>query len=737
MVPSPHPYPPHPARRLVSGRVICRVGHVSRSVPNQCISLQGLLWLPTPATCDKLQPTQLLPPLYSRRCFCKPLWPALPCILLSFASSRIRATRCPHCDNSSLSPLRNPFFVLRFFKLPHPLSNFGSNHTCTNISSPPITTYLPTYLDVAMQRRPSFTERLRKVSDPLIQMIVPSSSSSRIHGQDSFFEYGKKGWHAPRPRPPDSFLRHRPVRRKVSKEEIRYPLLHPEDTLDLWIESATMSAERERSQSRARTAPSTPNHTSSIASHDHGPPSRSQSARESTARPERPARPSLDERPLVVRDPQLRAAEQRVYRSVNTAKRPERPNEEDLPYGARGSIPKAFMPKQRPPPPAAAVRASLDGDSERARARGSSIPFPEQPSNRTQTQPQAQTRSQPVRRDEGPSRGREPAQKQKIFSPFAPISTSVRGTAGVAVSSPVIPGPTPPPKDAKWVTADVHLTLTSTSGARRLRRTSSSGDANLPNQHSRYDHRHQPQPQQPQVPPQPRPRPERGDLLRMRDENEPRRARPQAPELRTVKSTPLSSRQPSLTGTGPSLPAHPAVHLERTKSRTLKPPQPDVPQDVSPIDPPPIQRLPAAAVRGAHSQRERVKEALSARPVPVQAAVQHEHIRSVSYTAQVVSPTATPDRTRDREREPRPDRERERRRRREREGRERTEREVQFYGKADTFAHQIALALAEPERATPLPIDWDMFMSGGNGTKPLVTRKHKDREESHHRAKHH
>lgn len=564
-------------------------------------------------------------------------------------------------------------------------------------------------------------------------MIVPGSSSSRIHAQDSFFEYGKKGWHAPRSRPPDSFLRHRPVRRKVSKEEIRYPLLHPEDTLDLWIESATMSAERSRSQSRARTAPSTPNHTS-IANHDHGPPSRSQSARESTARPERPARPSLDERPLVVRDPLLRAAEQRVYHSVNTAKRPERPKEEDLPYGARGSIPKAFMPKQRPPPPAAAVRASLEGDS--ARVRGSSIPFPEQPSNRNQPQPQVQTRSQPVRRDEGPSRGREPAQKQKIFSPFAPISSSVRGTAGVAVSSPVIPGPTPPPKDAKWVTADVHLTLTSTNGARRLRRTSSSGDANLPIQHSRRDHRHQPQPQ-PQVQPQPRPRPERGDLLRMRDENEPRRARPQAPELRTVKSTPLSSRQPSLTGSGPGLPPHPAVHLERTKSRTLKPPQPDVPEDVSPIDPP-IQRLPAAAVRGAHSQRERVKEALSARPVQVPAAVQHGHIRSVSYTAQVVRPAATPpDHIRDRQREPQSDRERERKRRQERRDRERTEREVQFYGKADTFAHQIALALAEPERATPVPIDWDRYMSGGNGTKPLVTRKHKDREESQHRAKHH
>ena len=40
---------------------------------------------------------------------------------------------------------------------------------------------------------------------------------------------------------------------------------------------------------------------------------------------------------------------------------------------------------------------------------------------------------------------------------------------------------------------------------------------------------------------------------------------------------------------------------------------------------------------------------------------------------------------------------------------------------ADAFAREITLALAEPEAAAPLPIDWDAYVRGGKdyGTKPL------------------
>ncbi|CDO69376.1 hypothetical protein BN946_scf184575.g1, partial [Trametes cinnabarina] len=78
-----------------------------------------------------------------------------------------------------------------------------------------------------------------------------------------------------------------------------------------------------------------------------------------TRRPPRPERPSIDARPPVVRDPELRERERQVFRAANTAKRPERPREEDLPYGAKGSIPTAH---------AAWLSAEL--------ASGSSVPFP-------------------------------------------------------------------------------------------------------------------------------------------------------------------------------------------------------------------------------------------------------------------------------------------------------------------------------------------------------------------------
>ncbi|KAI0637399.1 hypothetical protein C8Q77DRAFT_1097372 [Trametes polyzona] len=57
-------------------------------------------------------------------------------------------------------------------------------------------------------------------------------------------------------------------------------------------------------------------------------------------RPQRPPRPGGAEmRPPVVRDPQERGSEGKTVRAVRIPKRPERPREEDLPYGAKGSVP--------------------------------------------------------------------------------------------------------------------------------------------------------------------------------------------------------------------------------------------------------------------------------------------------------------------------------------------------------------------------------------------------------------
>ncbi|KAI0743766.1 hypothetical protein C8Q80DRAFT_1325635 [Daedaleopsis nitida] len=519
---------------------------------------------------------------------------------------------------------------------------------------------------------------------PSSQLIAPSSTSSHGHGkagpEDSFFDYGKKGWHAPKP--PDSYLRRRPLYRKVSKEEIRYPLLHPTDDMhDLLVESATMSAERDKQRSGA-----------------HRPP-------------ERPPRPSLEERPLVVRDPQLRMEEQKVYRSLNTAKRPERPREEDLPYGAKGSIPKALMSQERPPPPAVGRRSE--------RTRENSVAFP---SSREESARATSTRS-----------GDPPA---NLFTPFAPLSSreaqhkrqqdhlqpphSARSVPVPRSDMPAAPPslrrnatvpeverrPKPPPKDAKWLTAAATATATATTNtalpshaqthARRMRRTSSSGDVTLPSQSTRY------QPLGQAYPPRPA-------ALQMQDENVPRHAavhaRPHPPELRTVKSTPLSARQPPLpppflAAAGSGLPAHPAVHLDHKRTRHHhKPSDPDVPRDVSPIEAPHV-LAPGRYFDG-------------------QTAVAHERSRSVSHTAYGVRPSA-PDRAQERERE----------RKRRREERERAAQE-RYYGKADAFARQITLALAEPERAAPLSVDWDTFVTGGveYRTKPLaVTRKTKDRE---------
>ncbi|KAI0702925.1 hypothetical protein C8T65DRAFT_741410 [Cerioporus squamosus] len=565
-----------------------------------------------------------------------------------------------------------------------------------------------------MQRRTSTSQlfqRMRKVSDPVIHaaQALVSGVNNKTTPDQSFFDYGgQRHWHRPHRRPPDSGLRRGLSHRKVSKEDIKYPLLHPEeDTLDLWVESATMSAERDREQRLHR-----------------------QNSNATVIQPERPPRPSLDERPPVVRDPQLRMEEQRVYRSVNTSKRPERPREQDLPYGAAGSIPRVLVKEERPPPPAAAVR----GESSRTQsmARSSTVPFP---SSHTHGEdgPRASRATGATRTTEKSAmRPHEPPPASaKIYTPFAPISTRDRPQHNAPSNRPVDSHtrgpshlaqastssqrvldreyvPTPPPKDSKWLGPSAHAQVWSAvpSHVRRqdgVRRISSSGDVHLPPQHARYQ---------------------------SRDENDPRR---RAQELRTVKSTPLSARKqnvPVHPGAAPGLPAHPAVHLERAGTRS-KPRNPDVPRDVSPENPqglpmPRRSREEERFLSHRHREREREKEAaMRAPPVPTRAQAKeassasraaplaHDHIRSVSYRAQVIHPAQRP--------EPEAENDRQKRRRE----KEKTGRTVEWYGMSDPVAWEIARALAEPEGVTPLPIDWNQFVAHGKdyGTKPLETRK--------------
>ncbi|RPD78206.1 hypothetical protein L226DRAFT_520626 [Lentinus tigrinus ALCF2SS1-7] len=555
-----------------------------------------------------------------------------------------------------------------------------------------------------MQRRSSTSQmfqRMRKVSDPLIHAahaahaLVSGGSNSKRAPDESFFEYDTtKGWHRPHGhrRPPDSGVRHGLSQRsrKISKEEITYPFLPSGDTLDLLVESATMSAERER-ENRLR---------------------RQNSTTTTSTQPERPPRPSLDERPPIVRDPQLRMQEQKVYKSMNNAKRPERPREEDLPYGAAGSIPRVFVKEERPPPPAAAVRGA--GSRTQSMARSSTVPFPSSQSVNTRGEDSARASGVTRTTDRTALRPPEPTPAAaKVFTPFAPMARD-RPPQDASSTHPVDARsggpsylaqaststqrlldreyvPTPPPKDSKWMGASTHAPSAVPAYMRRqdgVRRVSSSGDVHLPPQHSRYHG--------------------------SRDENDPRHPRAPAQELRTVKSTPLSARKqnvPVHPTTAPGLPSHPAIYLERAGSRT-KPRHPDVPRDVSPDNP---QRLPTPrrseeeerpAPRSAHRHRERERGR------------EHASATTARPQADVIHPGP--------HQEPEPENDRQKRRRE----KEKAGRSVEWYGMGSPIAWEIARALAEPEGVSPLPIDWNQFVANGQdyGTKPLETRKRREGE---------
>ncbi|OSC96373.1 hypothetical protein PYCCODRAFT_1472693 [Trametes coccinea BRFM310] len=126
--------------------------------------------------------------------------------------------------------------------------------------------------------------------------------------------------------------------------------------------------------------------------------------------PRRPERPSVDARPPVIRDPTLRERERQVFHAANTAKRPERPREEDLPYGAKGSVPIVDAPWLR---------------TEASSSRPAAVPFPSTPAapakhQKSQPQPAQEDGRRP--RDSEMARYRFPQEPaRETFSPFATV----------------------------------------------------------------------------------------------------------------------------------------------------------------------------------------------------------------------------------------------------------------------------------------------------------------------------
>ncbi|KAI0674968.1 hypothetical protein C8Q78DRAFT_1075318 [Trametes maxima] len=525
-----------------------------------------------------------------------------------------------------------------------------------------------------MQRRTSQTfQRLRKLSDSLMQAVVPSLSNKPSR-DGSFFEYDRRGWH-----PPSHPEAHRRPSYKngqhVSKEDIRYPLLAPKQPNPFDINAE---------------------------------PSRT---------PTRPPKANAEDRPPVARGSPARPEEQRTYRHANVGetRRPERPREEDLPYGAAGAIPKALAPPYVPPPPAA-------GHGRHAREReraGNSVPFPEdERAARQRRVVERAYREKPL-----PVPPREVP--RRLGEPTVPFFNSF---ATVPASKPLVHAPSISRVPAEYAGSHPSCAERRTERGRPegdprlpqrqhgVRRISSSGDVHLPPQHSRY-----------------------------RSDRSDKNSASRPPDLRPVKSAPLRAPDPARPvhpRPAPPAPAPaPLMHVAKPHPR-------NVPRDVSPENP---QRLPTprrsneevrshthaqpwAAAPTAAAARTGLRVQQSAGPQHVRMAAAPEHLDAMARKAQVVRPAREP---RPRESKPLPQPQpqplsppqplplpREKAR-----GRGRATHtaavEVEYYGMADAFTQEITIALTEPERATPLPLDWRAYVATGPdyGVRPLVTKK--------------
>ncbi|KAI0829699.1 hypothetical protein BC628DRAFT_1059254 [Trametes gibbosa] len=537
-----------------------------------------------------------------------------------------------------------------------------------------------------MQRRTSQTfQRLRKLSDSIVSAIVPQSSFKPTE-KDSFFEYGKKGWHPRIASASSTSLplqaittthRHPSYRngQRVSKEDIMYPLIRTTDPLD--PENSTDSNGRLRARAR----------------------------------------------------------------------RPERPREEDLPYGAQGSIPKAMAPPYIAPPPAI---GSGPLQVVKASQSPSSVPFPNSAHVAGGERQQMARHEKPLPElPQDPRAQSKTAEQQTFFNPFMSASVPLNNNAArapAAGSSAHARADRVPDASRTHRTAQHHRpdraqapahTPTRESSSQpyiRVRRISSTGDLHPAPHHVRY-----------------------------RDEN----AAPSSSHVRPARSTPLRVQEKEDTRHAPLLrpqptraaqPLTPLAHVTKPRPR-------NVPRDVDAENPQglPTPRQSSEEVRpqvqpqqerhdlhqapplgpvATKAQAElRVQQSAAPKPVRVDGAAP-EHLRAISFRAQIVRPTRDAERERERKRDVQRQPERsERAQGKERErsvrGRERQRRptytravEIEYYGMSDAFAQEITIALAEPERALPLPLDWRIGSGGAGagqgydyGVRPLVTKK--------------
>ncbi|EIW63102.1 uncharacterized protein TRAVEDRAFT_62781 [Trametes versicolor FP-101664 SS1] len=529
-----------------------------------------------------------------------------------------------------------------------------------------------------VQRRTSQTfQRLRKLSDSLVSAIVPNPSRKSA-GQDSFLNYDqdKKGWTASFSS--GSARAHAPIHRRPSFRNGQH--VSKEDIRYPLLE------------------------------------------------------PSLE---------QLQLDRQRSADALSArarSKRPERPREEDLPYGAPGSIPKALAPPYVAPAPAVGARRPHKTRAHAEEAR-SSVPFPHPGSGarereragevgrmqREKPLPEPPREARAGGRAQQPPAPRPAPARDTFLNLFASASVPASKQAPTArapavareVYDPALPRPYPYAV-AQPVTPQPYT---------RVRRISSTGDVHPPPHHSRP-----------------------------RDENAPPRDRERErrhPDLRPSRSTPLRLQEnrgrerepvplpppPAPVYPYPVSPQRALVHVEKPRPR-------NVPRDVSPEYNP--QRLPTPRrsreeLRShyeAHHQQSvaaqvqaglRVQQTAAPRPVRVDAA--QEHARPMA--AQMVRPGRDAERERERERRAEREREREARHLARAQDKERRRMlrpthtraiEVEYYGMSDAFSQEITVALADPDRAYALPADWRVgpaVPSGGAyGTvRPLVTKK--------------
>ncbi|OJT12288.1 hypothetical protein TRAPUB_11155 [Trametes pubescens] len=557
-----------------------------------------------------------------------------------------------------------------------------------------------------MQRRTSQTfQRLRKLSDSLISAIVPHPSNKST---ESFFDYDKKGWtasfssgsahahahahaHAPAPAPAPT---HVPIHRRPSfrngqrvyKEDIRYPLL-------------------KISQEQLRHEPST-------------------DALSARAR----------------------------------AKRPERPREEDLPFGASGGIPKALAPPYVAPPPAVGARPRPHSSRAGHNEARSSVPFPhpgsgarERDRERAAEVGRAQREKplpEPPREERAGGRRQQPHSPRPAPAPAPDAFYKLFGSAPGPASKPAPRAPAVAREvydpfiqrraEQPHPYAQPQPQPSSHQSYARVRRISSTGDVHPP-------------------PPPHHTRP-RDENARPRNHDRDREQR--HPDLRPSRSTPLRlhenrGRSPE---PPPQVPMYPyPVSPQRPLMHVTKPRPRNVPRDVSPEHNP--QQLPtprrsreelrayyeAQHQQGARSVAAQLQAGLRVqqsaaphRPVRVDATL--EHARPMA--AQMVRPGRDAEREQERERRAQREREREARhlaraQDKERRGGRERERvlrpthtravEVEYYGMADAFSQEIAIALADPERAHPLPADWRVAPGSGGEygptVRPLVTKK--------------